>query len=400
MKRLRSAGASRLHQLTGALLAIAPWWLWAALVVATTLFILHTYATYPQFAPDSRFYGAMAHHFSGLSQEEARDAIADSVAASTSGMLSVDSLFNNSIVDSRVLYPALSAPFVKFMGMSGMLVIPVVSTLFLVLTMFGVIAKRYGRIPALLVVGLYISGYYMMFFSTAMLTEGLAAALGVGVMLTLPIWNDRSWVAVAAMVVLLVALAYTRQASLIPTGAVVFAWIGYWWHTRKLRNRWAPFALAAVVTTLAARAAQSTDGGTDELLSSFDHHTGGSESWGGYPVAFLRALGSVILRDLQRFARWDQAFLILLGIAWLGALLLIKRIEAHLFLGAMAAGGIINGLSTIPVSFRYEMPGLAFLLLVAGAVIKSRGDRLPRLKRHWAWQVPSTATEPTAPTAK
>ena len=222
----------------------------ALLVVLFAVSVVAALRVNEQFTPDSRYYSAMAFHYSGMTEAEAREATVEANELQGWETLPTSYLFGWGLVQPRVIYPAFSAPFVKLFGLPGMLVVPVLSMLFLVVAAFRVIDRHFGIAAALGVSLLVLSSHFVFYWGTAMLTEGPAAAVGTGIFLTLPIWGEprKRW-DLPICVILLAAMAFTRQAALIPGAAIVVAAMGYTVSSRQLWNRWSPFALWAVGTT-------------------------------------------------------------------------------------------------------------------------------------------------------
>ncbi len=132
----------------------APWPVWAALGATWTVMVIGTLKTKSQYLPDSRYYVAMTYRMLGLSPESAQAKVAVLDKAQGWDTPPLDLLFNWGLVQPRILYPALSAPFVKVAGVQGMVVVPVVSMALLTFVGFAFIAHRLGVTAALVPVGL------------------------------------------------------------------------------------------------------------------------------------------------------------------------------------------------------------------------------------------------------
>ena len=322
-----------------------------------------------QFVPDSRYYAAMAFRYTGLTQEEAREATIPSNDEQGWDTPPVESLFGWGLVQPRVVYPALSAPFVLVFGMQGMLVVPILSMLFVVFVAYRVLLDRYGPGPALAVTVLLLGSHFVFYWGTAMLTEGPAAAIGTGVFLTLPIWREpRKWDLLICTGLILV-LAFTRQAAVIPGGAILVAALGHSISSRKLWNRWSLFALSSVVTVVGAQLLQRNRWPTFSISTHYFTRVAEVDNMTDAILAVPSVLKNIFILDLNQYMARDQAFLLLFALAIASFAVLWNKTEAHLLAGAFAATLLLNVLNGTPTAFRYAMPGLIFYLVAAAAVI-------------------------------
>src|SRR4051794_19705616 len=88
------------------------------------------------FAPDSRYYAAMALEFGGTDRVSAAAQVAEYARQYRLVVPPADVLFGWALVQPRIVMPALSAPFVKIFGVQGLAVVPglAMATLTVVLT--------------------------------------------------------------------------------------------------------------------------------------------------------------------------------------------------------------------------------------------------------------------------
>lgn len=322
-----------------------------------------------QFAPDSMYYTAMAFHYTGLAQDDAREAILAASESEGWETPPVESLFGWGLVQPRVVYPALSAPFVLLFGTQGMLVVPILSMLFVVLAGYRAMLGRYGHGPTLAVTMLLVGSHFVFYWGTAMLTEGLAAAIGTGIFLTLPIWREsRKW-DLLICTGLILAMAFTRQAAVIPAGAIVVAALGYTITSKKLWNRWTPFASWAMVTAIGSQLFQRRLWPTFSIRNHYFGRVAEADNLTDAVLAVPSVLKHIFTLDFAQYKMRDQALLLLIVVAAASFVVLWNKTEAHLLAGAVAATLLINVLNGTPTSFRYAMPGLIFYLVAAAAVI-------------------------------
>lgn len=354
-------------------ISVAPIRLWVALGGVFGLMTFISWRESDGFVPDSRYYVARAYHFAGSSQDEAAAIVKVFTDQRGWSPLDATTLFTWDLVEPRIVYPLLSAPFVWLFGVRGMYVIPVLSMAFLILGMFAFASRRYGARAAFLSCLLVSVSFYMMWFGTAMLTEGLSAALGAAILMTTPLHAERGRRALILCGVLIVALAFTRQAAVLPAGGIAGAWIGSVIAERRLRTPWAPFAAVSVGLAVGVQLLQSWIWPSFSVFTYYKQKTGTTEL-GEAVNAAPDVLWNIIVSDYNNYVDRDRPLLILLALALVASVALIKRAESHLFLGALGAAIVLNTLNTVPTGFRYAMPILAFVMVVVAAFI---GDRWP-----------------------
>lgn len=345
----------------------APWQLWAVLGALLALQTYATLETTDPYVPDTRYYSAMTYHYLGYSPDEARDLTISMNDEREWATPPTENLFGWGLVQPRVVYPALSTPFVAAFGIDGMLVVPVMAFVLLVLGSFGFMSRRYGPVPASLVTALVLASPFLFKYSEAMLTESLAALFVAGIVATLPLSGPRGRRAVLVCAGLIVAVAFTRQAALAPATGLVAAWLGHGLFRHEWKNRWLPFATVGMGTAVGVQILQSILWPSFSILEQFERATGTDNVWSA-----LRAAPGLALRilntDFHRYMSGDRALLLLLVLAVLSAVLLYRRTETHLLVGSMAAVALLNLLNGTATSFRYAMPAVVFLMISVAAL--------------------------------
>ncbi len=351
-----------------ALARIRPWlWGGTALLAAYVSVYLAVLKTKPLYAPDTRYYAAMALWFSGLSKDRAAELVATYPGGSAWVTPPVDQLFGWGLVQPRVVYPALSVPFVKVWGIDGMAVVPALATLALVALMAVMVQRRYGWGPALVTSTLVLSSSLLMFFGTAMLTESLTSLWGALILAVTWRWQAvrgrRLLVGLAAVTV---AMAFTRQAALIPAGALVVAWLG----SVVLRRRDQAWGLPTLVVTTTAVVVQVMQTLVFPTFSQYHQYLAATKT--DSLMAALRATPRlawhILHTDLRNYAAADHALLVLVVLATISGVLLWRRSESHLLLGAFAVVTLLNVTNGTPTAFRYAMPGLVFWVVAIAAL--------------------------------
>lgn len=343
----------RLRASQGALLA--------GVVVAVVFVVTYasTVAVKPLFAPDSRYYAAMALWFGGVTQSDAARQVAEVSALSGWASPEASALFGWGLVQPRVVLPALSVPFVKVWGIDGLVVVPGLALAALMAVLAWMLSRRYGTVAGVATTVLIMCSSQIMFYGSAMLTESLSALWGALVMVAA--WRyhkHRSWVLVALMVALTVVSAFTRQATFIVAGALVVAWLAAL-ILRDRPERWALPALSVGFTAVAVQILQTKLFPTFSQLDQFKSKTGAetlTEALAGMPALAWH----IVSTDLMYFVRSDRPLLVLITLSIVSGVVFWRRAETHLLIGALAGCALYGITNGTPTAFRYAMPGLVF----------------------------------------
>ncbi|WP_439591547.1 hypothetical protein [Microbacterium sp.] len=366
---LRSRIRNRLDTHGGALLS------WAIIATSFVIGYLRVLRTQPIYTPDSAFYLAKALWFSGMSREDARNAVIEFGAAYTSkGVAPLEQLFDWGLVQPRVVLSALAAPFVAIWGPIGLAVTTALLTVGLTIAASLLLMRRYGNLPAVAVMLLVHTSTYIMWFDAAMLTESLSALLSVGMLAAgwAYIRRRRTWLLVALFTLVALA-AFTRQATLIPAGAFVMAWLLGMLVNRSWRSEWMWPAVVlgggSVGLQLLQMLVFAPFSQTDQFLSQT-----GSDSLGGAILAIPGVARRILSEDVRAFLANDPSVLVLIVLALAGIVLFWKRSESHLLVGALLGLALYNITNGTATAFRYALPGLVFYLVSAALVLRRTGD--------------------------
>ena len=355
-----------------------------ATVVVSTFVVTYvaTVRIKPLFAPDSSFYAAMALWFGGTSKQDAVRQVIEMRHRQgwSTPQLTIDRMFGWGLVQPRVVLPALSAPFVKIWGIEGLVVVPGLAMAALIGVLTWLLVRRWGWLAGAATVVLVMSSWRIMFYGAAMLTDSLSALWGALILVVA--WHyqhRRGWQPVVWMVVLTVISGFTRQATLVPAGAFVTAWLAAV-VLRRRPNGWGVPALAVTVTSVAVQLLQNwlfpTFSQFDQV-NQFKANTGASSLVGalmGVPGLAWR----IVIHDLGNFAGSDHPLLVLVMLSGLSMVVFWRRAESHLLLGAILGIGLYNVATGSATAFRYAMPGLAFFA-VSVALLISRLDPRPTM---------------------
>lgn len=355
-----------------------------ATVVVSTFVV--TYASVvrvkPLFAPDSTYYAAMSLWFGGASKQEAVRQVTERRLQSgwSTPPILVERMFDWGLVQPRVVLPALSVPFVKIWGITGLVVVPALAMVALIGVLTWVLARRWGGMAAVATVILIMCSWRIMFYGSAMLTDSLSALWGA--LILVAGWQyqrRRGWHPVVWMVILTVISGFTRQATLIPAGAFVTAWLVAVL-LRRRPNGWGVPALAVTVTSVAVQLLQNrlfpTFSQVDQV-NQFQANTKADSLVG----ALLGAPGlawRIVRHDLVTIAGTDRPLLVLITLSAVSMIVFWRRAESHLLLGAILGIALYNVATGTPTAFRYAMPGLAFFAASVALLIAQVDPRPDR----------------------
>lgn len=349
----------------------------ACVVVAVTFTVTYgsTVAVKPLFAPDSRYYAAMALWYGGESRGEAARMVAEFSAKW--GWASPDAtvLFGWGLVQPRVVLPALSVPFVKLWGIDGLMVIPGLALAGVMALLAWSLVRRYGPLAGISTIVLIMCSAQIMFYGSAMLTESLSALWGA--LTLLAAWRyqrHRSLWAVALMVALTVISAFTRQSTFIVAGAFVAAWCAALL-MRHRPDKWAVPAISVALTSVTMQVIQSVVFPTFSQLNQFYYKTG-ADSLVGALVAAPRLAWNIVSTDVGFFARSDRALMVLIALSILSGVVFWRRAETHLLIGAVAGSALYGITNGTPTAFRYAMPGLVFFAVSVALLMSSLSPRV------------------------
>lgn len=264
------------------------------------------------------------------------------------------------VIAPRVLYPILSAPFVYFFGMPGMLAVPSLS---LLLTMFAIYyyAKKI-MVPWLgLAIALIIS------FSPTILrwivsncTDGLLMGIFAIAMIQLLSISHSNFYSISLATT--VALSCLTRFC-IPIWLIIAALM--FKSNRKLSILVAATASVFTAPTFAYKSESGKIPASDNFSSI--------QEISMFPLTFLK----ILFIELAQLAALDRLLLTLVLAAILMSIVNLRALSSRLFMGVFIAVftlGAINGV--MGVNFRYQLPLVPFaaasIITFAASVKKKR----------------------------
>ncbi len=354
-------------RLTAALRRTAPLRVWGALSAAYLVAYVSVVYTRQLFQPDTRYYAAMALWYSGSSKAEATETVRAYIRPFHLAVPTDPDLFTYGLTAPRLLYPALSAPFVKVFGLPGLAVVPAMTIVGFVVTTFVAVAARWGWRATLVPMLLVAVDWRVVFYGASEVTEGLTTFLAALIMLVgLRRVRLGSRTTVIWLVVLTTLMAFSRQATLIPAAAFSLAWLALSVRRGSVRNRWALPALVTTVTAVVVQIAQGFIWPGFSQITQLKWVTG-TDTLTAALAKVPHLLAHIVHVDAINLTHADPALVLLIAAGAVSCVVLWRREETYLLLGSVAAALLYNVSNGTPVAFRYEMPALPFFVLsVAG----------------------------------
>ena len=411
---------------------------WAIAVASRLLWNGDVYGLdFRNYHPDGVCYSQFAFDFAGESERGLKEIFEtyQRIGSSSGGLPSSTDAAALSCtgigLEARVLYPLLSVPFVKILGLPGMLVIPALSWLLTILVPVGLLVRRGQYLGPAIAGGLAIASVTLSRWGVANIVDPLLMALVASTLLFLPIFRPpRKW-DFLGLALLAVAGALTRQSFPIWIAIALGPWIAWLLMRRNSsgisargNNPWTWPLLVLTSTSLASwtivrsifgaqnsayvinnwieNVKSSLGSGLPEVLqrapsagvvpsapSLTEHLAIIASETSNNTVNFLDQLREatfhslslayeVLYTEFGQLFVLDRALVILLALAIFGA----WHCRAHdfaymfpaMFLVTLALGAVN---STVGVNFRFQLSTIPFAILMAALAI----DRLSKKQK-------------------
>jgi hypothetical protein len=383
---------------------------WAIAVASRLLWNGDVYGLdFRNYHPDGVCYSQFAFDFAGESERGLKEIFEtyQRIGSSSGGLPSSTDAAALSCtgigLEARVLYPLLSVPFVKILGLPGMLVIPALSWLLTILVPVGLLVRRGQYLGPAIAGGLAIASVTLSRWGVANIVDPLLMALVASTLLFLPIFRPpRRW-DFLGLALLAVAGALTRQSFPIWIAIALGPWIAWLLMRRNSsgisargNNPWTwPLLVLTGVSLASWRIIESSFGAQNSSFVINDwlgKVTGSaiiasetSSNTVNFPnqlrEATLHSLSSayeVLYTEFGQLFVLDRALVILLALAIFGAWHFRARDFAYMFPAMFLvtlALGAVN--STVGVNFRFQLSTIPFAILMAALAI----NRLPEKQK-------------------
>jgi hypothetical protein len=321
---------------------------------------------YSIFQPDGVLYALRTYMFMGENQLVAARLIEDwyfTYGASRNHFDPSSILPGNApawgLVAPRVLYPALSVPFVAVFGMNGLLVIPSLSLLVLILSIYFISKKFEAQNLGLAISLLVLMSPTVLRWMVANITDSLFVGLFALVCLALESGRSRfnNYLSIGFLIIL---TNLTRFATPIWLAIAV---VDFCAGRRKRAAYISLVALLATIPTYLTQPSNSVLPREGEL--SF------IEKIIVLPESFIK----IVFFEIAQLAVLDRLLLMILAIAFVFSLNSLKNETSLRFIMILIATwsiGALNG--SIGVNFRYQLPIVPFACAVLFANLKPLGD--------------------------
>ena len=351
--------------------------LWTLTSLAKVMFNgLNLGLDYGLYHPDGAFYTFRALLFAGYDKFEAGRIVADWYATHPTkpSVINPTSLFFENAPTTwdqyypRVLYPLLSAMFVKFLGVPGMLVVPA-ATYLIVLLITAFLAHKSGRPGVgLFVIVLVTSSTTISRWMYINATDGLLMLFtGLFVLLMFRQTSLKLTNAQLVLVILLIVLSSLTRFS-----ALLWIFMGLIFVVYK---RWKEASCVIVAAMLSSIPVFLRPFG-DDVLPDLNERSP-LEKILLYPISLAR----ISFYEAGQLFVLDRTFFWTLVVAITVALFRIKHLSSQFFLASFISlwiTGSLNGV--LGVNFRYQLAVVPFLLWVIVAHFPKVDWRVPNHK--------------------
>jgi len=264
-------------------------------------------------------------------------------------LLTPDNKSTWGLVAPRVVYSILSIPFVFALGIPGMLVIPALSFLGLLISIFFVgRCTNHTYLALATVFGLSVSPTVLRWMLANLTDSPLTAFFGLAPVLLMKSDGSKRVTAYITVLVLLTSLTRFCLPIWIAIGIVMFL------NSRKRDS------LILLITSLVASIPTFLYMPSNAVLPG-SQQPGTANKILGVILSFFK----ITFWEITELAVLDRVLLAMLLIATATAVLTWREINSQYFLAILLAVffiGAING--TIGVNFRYQLPIVSFMAWV------------------------------------
>ena len=248
------------------------------------------------------------------------------------------------VIAPRVLYPVLSIPFVMFLGVPGMLVVP---TLSLLVTMYAIYFYSRGKgapwVGLLIAISISISPTVLR-WSVSNCTDGLLMAIFAGAAIVLLNKKESKW-AIPKIVAIVATACLTRFCLPI----WIFLALAIYRPNKKISYAIICSALIFSVPTFMYKSDSGKIPASDNFSTMHDYIM--------FPITFLK----ILFVELAQLAALDRTLLVIILLATALSVAKFREFESKLyfavFLGVFTLGAIN---AVLGVNFRYQLPLIPF----------------------------------------
>ena len=267
------------------------------------------------------------------------------------------------LIYPRVVLGLVAVPAIHRYGLPGIWAPGLIFGSVGVALLIALARRQLGRAGVILVPALIGVTGYACEFMFGIYLEAPVILAAAAMLLTFPLGTARRgwWYAVAAAG-LVPVMMLSRQVPLLPLGMALGGWLWAWIGTRRVRNRWLPFAATITPVTVASYGLVAIWAPYDVLPYLFDKTRTSTtgELIGALPAMWRQTLGA----DARHLLANDRPIFVVTALGLVGLVLAIRNPLAGVFLGSLGSGVVTELLNGQPNDFRYLSPSLPPLLLL------------------------------------
>ncbi|MFC0533598.1 ArnT family glycosyltransferase [Phytohabitans kaempferiae] len=383
-------------------------WIFLAVLYVATVYV--TIVTRVQWGPDTAFHLAWIFRLLGDTEPEAVRRTVEFLADKDGIECATSSLpwchaenyrmyFAGdyaATVGPRVMTRLLAAPFVAVFGPWSMVALSVVAYAAGVACLAVLATRMFGARWGLLAGTLAITPWLAANWAVHANTEALAMAFTTAALLALPLRRRTTWRDVVWFVVLLGLGLFTRQFAISVTAGTALAWLLVAVRDRRLKNAWAPFALAGVLASGVIVWAQgqmtASYAGSFSTLATYETNTG-THGLAEVAASVPATAGRILAGDWNH-VRTDLVLTTVLLTVLVSLVWRFRSELSALVVGMVATTLALNLIVNDDSIFRYHTPNYPTYLLAALALVADlAAGRRPAL----ATESPSAGPPPPAP---
>jgi hypothetical protein len=320
---------------------------------------------------DSLYYTAMTFHYAGHDLDDAIRLTGEYFHDPNIDRLhyGFEDPVISPLIYPRVVYPALSVPFVLLMGGTGMYVVPLLSSLFVVWGLMRLLSRLFTKEIALAVTAVFIMTFAFLEFVNGLFTESPALAFLVAILMMLPLGQRRFGVREAvACSILMVLITFCRQSGPVIVAAACCAWLWTVAQRRTFRdNPWTLPVAVLLPVGLASTLLIQWWAPYDALawFVRVNHEPDTSTALKHFPQIFWK----LIVADSRQYFVRDLGMLGIWCAGLISCLVRPRSVRTGLLLGSLAPSILLAVLNSTPSSFRYYLPMYPFLILAAAGLL-------------------------------
>lgn len=339
---------------------------------------------------DALYYFAAALKYAGHSTNDAlrqtgvffhQESTVDRIRGTLTGVKGQPGAGAYNLETPRFFYSALAVPFVLAFGAKGIWVVSLLCGAAFLYVLMRLLTRLFDAQIALATVLLYLVAFAFWFFQTGIYTESLAALLIVLILTRLPLGRTSTRRDLIWLAILLVILAFTRQATPVPLAMILMAWLWTTIRERSWRNEWSrPAAVALAVGAVAQLTTMILFPFNELRHFSEVNHLGTTKYVQSHLWSTLGKIPGLVVdmfaRELRNYLPGDHGLQVLWVLALAALLVRFKTVYAAMFVGGFAACVLLTILdATGATSLRYFVPLYPVLLILVADLLRKGLER-------------------------